>query len=71
MPFVEIKVIEGVFSDEQKKEMINKVTDAMVSVEGEKMRSVTWVTIEEKKSGNWAIGGQQLTTDAVKAMASS
>jgi 4-oxalocrotonate tautomerase len=69
MPFVEIKVIEGVFSNDQKKEMIEKVTDAMVSVEGENMRDVTWVTIEEKKSGNWGIGGNALTTDAVKALA--
>jgi 4-oxalocrotonate tautomerase len=69
MPFAEIKVIEGVFSNDQKKEMIEKVTDAMVSVEGENMRDVTWVTIEEKKSGNWGIGGNALTTDAVKTLA--
>ena len=35
MPIVTIKGIEGVFSDEQKAEVIRKVTDAMVSVEGE------------------------------------
>jgi 4-oxalocrotonate tautomerase len=51
MPLVQVKVIEGVFSDSQKKAMIEKVTDAMVSIEGENMRQVTWVTIEDVKSG--------------------
>lgn len=41
MPMVQIKVIEGVFTDAQKKDMIEKVTDAMVAVEGENMRGVT------------------------------
>jgi 4-oxalocrotonate tautomerase len=69
MPLVQLKVIEGVFSDAQKRAMIEKVTDAMVSVEGENMRQVTWVTIEDVKSGEWGIGGKALTTEAVKALA--
>lgn len=69
MPLVQVKVIEGVFSDSQKKAMVEKLTDAMVSVEGENMRQVTWVTIEDVKSGEWSIGGKALTTDAVKALA--
>jgi 4-oxalocrotonate tautomerase len=69
MPLVQVKVIEGVFSDSQKKAMIEKITDAMVSVEGENMRQVTWVTIEDVKSGEWGIGGKVLTTEAVKALA--
>jgi len=70
MPLVNVKVIEGVFSDSQKQEMVKKITDAMVSVEGENMRQVTWVVVEEVKSGDWAIGGNTLTTEAVKALAS-
>ena len=69
MPLVQIKLIEGVFSSAQKQEMIRKVTDAMVSIEGEKMRAVTWVVLEEVKSGSWGIGGKAVTTDDVKAMA--
>jgi 4-oxalocrotonate tautomerase len=49
--------------------MIKKLTDAMVSIEGENLRGVTWVTIEEVRSGDWGIGGKTLTTDAVKALA--
>ncbi len=69
MPFVQIKVIEDVFSRTQKQEMIEKVTDAMVSVEGENMRPVTWVVIDEVKSGDWGIGGNAMTADAVKKLA--
>jgi 4-oxalocrotonate tautomerase len=69
MPFVQVKVLEGVFSDDQKREMIRKVTDAMVSVEGEAMRGVTWVVIDEVKSGSWGIGGKGLTAADVKGLA--
>ena len=69
MPLVDIQLIEGVFTPAQKKVMIDKVTDAMVEIEGEVMRPVTWVRIQEIKSGDWAIGGNCLTTEAVKAMA--
>ena len=69
MPLVEIHVIKGVFSPEQKSQMIAKVTDAMVSVEGEKLRGVTWVKISEVQGGDWAIGGQPLQAADVRKMA--
>ena len=69
MPLVQVKVIEGVFSDSQKREMIRKLTDAMVSIEGESMRGVTWCVVEEVESGDWGIGGNALTTADVHALA--
>ena len=69
MPMLNVKLIEGVFSKEQKREMIRKLTDTMVSIEGENLRSVTWVVIEEVKSGDWGVGGNPLTTNVVKALA--
>jgi 4-oxalocrotonate tautomerase len=69
MPLINVKVIEGVFSGPQKQEIVKELTDAMVRVEGENMRQVTWVVIEEVRSGDWAIGGNSLTTEAVKALA--
>ena len=69
MPFVNIKLLEGVFNKEQKQEMIKKVTDTMVSIEGEKMRPITWVVVEEVKSGDWGIAGKGLTTEDVIALA--
>ena len=71
MPLIQVKLIEGVFTSSQKKEMITKLTDAMVSVEGENLRPVTWVVIEEARSGEWGIGGQAMTTEAVQALAAS
>jgi 4-oxalocrotonate tautomerase len=69
MPLINVKLIEGVFSEPQKRQIAARLTDAMVSVEGENMRAVTWVVIEEVKSGEWAIGGKPLTTTDVKALA--
>jgi 4-oxalocrotonate tautomerase len=69
VPLLNVKIIEGVFSAEQKQQMITKLTDTMVSIEGENMRGVTWVVIEEVKSGDWGIGGKALTTSDVKKLA--
>jgi 4-oxalocrotonate tautomerase len=69
MPFVSVKVIEGVFDDDRKRRIVEEVTEAMVRVEGEAMRPVTWVVLEEVKSGDWCIGGRRLTTEDVRAMA--
>jgi 4-oxalocrotonate tautomerase len=65
MPLVNVKVIEGVFDDSQKRAMIEKLTDTMVEIEGENMRGVTWVVIDEVKSGDWGLGGTPLTTEHV------
>ena len=69
MPLVQVKVIEGVFSDDQKGEMIRRLTDTMVAIEGENLRAVTWVIVEEVKSGEWGIGGNGLTAADVRALA--
>lgn len=71
MPLLNVKVIENVFSDDQKKQMVERLTDAMVSIEGENMRGVTWVIVEEVRSGQWGIGGNALTTEDVMALAAS
>ncbi len=69
MPLVTIKLIEGVFTDQQKQQMIDRVTDAMISIEGENMRPVTWVLIDDNvKSGDWGIGGHGVTVDVVHAI---
>jgi 4-oxalocrotonate tautomerase len=68
MPMVTVKVIEGVFTPEQKQEMIRKITDTMVDIEGENLRQVTWVLVEEVRSGDWGIAGNGLTTADVHAL---
>jgi 4-oxalocrotonate tautomerase len=69
MPFINVKLIEGVFTSAQKQEIIVKLTDAMVGIEGENMRGVTWCVVEEVKSGDWGIAGNSLRTEDVKALA--
>ena len=68
MPLVDIQLIEGVFSNDQKRAMIEKITDAMVEIEGEAMRAVTWIRIQEVASGEWGIGGKPLTAGDIKAL---
>jgi 4-oxalocrotonate tautomerase len=68
MPMVTVKVIEGVFTQQQKQEMIRKITDTMVEIEGENLRPVTWVLVEEVNSGDWGIAGNGLTAADVHAL---
>lgn len=69
MPLIQVNTIKGVFTPEMKKQVIEKLTDAMVSIEGENLRGVTWVTVNEIDSGDWGIGGQPLTAEYVRAIA--
>lgn len=69
MPLIQVKLIEEVFTPAQKKEIITKLTDAMVAIEGENLRPYTLVTVEDVPSGQWAVGGKTLTTGDVHAVA--
>ena len=68
MPLVNVRLIEGVFTPEQKREMIHQLTETMVEIEGENLRPVTWVIVEEVKSGDWGIGGNGLAAADVHAL---
>lgn len=68
MPLVDIQLVEGVFDDTQKRKMIEDVTETMVAIEGEAMRGVTWVRIQELASGEWGIGGKPVTASDIRAM---
>lgn len=69
MPFINVKLIEGVFTQAQKQDIVRRLTDTMVEIEGENMRPVTWCVVEEVRSGDWGIAGNPLTTEDVKALA--
>jgi 4-oxalocrotonate tautomerase len=71
MPLLNVKLLEGVFTPKQKQEMIRKLTDTMVSIEGENMRPLTLVVIEEVKSGDWGVAGKSITSADAKALAAS
>lgn len=71
MPLVTIDVIKDVFTPKQKQDLIAKVTRAMIEVEGENLRGVTWVRINEFEGGDWAIGGKALKASDVHALAAA
>ena len=71
MPLVTINIIENVFNRAQKRKMIEAVTDAMVAVEGEAMRGLTWVVIREVHEGEWGIGGKPLQSSDVHQLQAS
>jgi 4-oxalocrotonate tautomerase len=71
MPLVTIDVIKDVFTPNQKRDLVEKVTEAMIAVEGEAMRGVTWVRVQEFEQGDWAIGGKRLTAADVQALANA
>jgi 4-oxalocrotonate tautomerase len=71
MPLLNVRMIEGVFTPTQKQEMIRKLTDTMVSIEGENLRPYTMVVLDEVKSGDWGVGGSSLTNSEVRALAAT
>ena len=71
MPFIDIKVIQGVFTPEEKRELVERVSETVIEVEGEALRPYTTTAITETPSGEWAVGGQLFTADEVKAVRSA
>jgi 4-oxalocrotonate tautomerase len=68
MPIINVKLVEGAFQTDQKRELLSKLTDAVEGVYPG-LRDVTFVTIEEVKDGDWGIGGQSITAQKVAAHA--
>lgn len=64
MPIVNVKLVEGAFDAAQKRELLERVTDAVESVYPG-LRDVTFVTIEEVAGGAWSIGGKPVTREVV------
>jgi 4-oxalocrotonate tautomerase len=64
MPIVNVKLVENVFSDEQKRELLPRLTDAIEAVYPG-IRDVTFVTIEEIRESEWGLGGQPVTAEKV------
>ena len=62
MPIITVKVIKGVVltSDEQKRDLLAKMTDTFISVVGDVARPYTYCIIEETPLYEWSIGGRPL-----------
>lgn len=63
MPLIRITVIEGTFSANQKRQIVEGVTEVLVAVHGEGVRAATWVIVDEVGAADWSVGGHVLTTD--------
>jgi 4-oxalocrotonate tautomerase len=69
MALIHVAVIEGVFTVQQKQEIVERLTDAMVAIEGENMRETVWCLVDEIAGGDWGVGGRTLTADDARALA--
>ncbi len=68
MPLIRATLVENAITAEQKQELISRITDAVVSVYGENMRQITWVLIDEIKSGQFGAGGHGYTTEEIQTL---
>lgn len=68
MPFIDVKVMEGVLTSEEKQAIARGVTDVFAEAVGEPVRGVTWVVIQDVASGHWTMGGNPVTTEGVKEL---
>ena len=68
MPFIDVKVMEGVLTTEEKQTIARGVTDVITGVVGSAARPVTWVVIQDVTSGQWTMGGDAVTTQGVKEL---
>jgi 4-oxalocrotonate tautomerase len=63
MPFVEVKSIKGVFTTEEKTQIIKDITNVFAQMKNDKFAEGTWVVINELDDGNWGEGGSVLYAD--------
>jgi 4-oxalocrotonate tautomerase len=69
MALIHVQIPEGLFTAQQKQDIVERLTDVMVEIEGEGMRWLTWCVIDEVSSGHWGVGGEVLTADDARALA--
>lgn len=74
MPFFNVQTIKGMMNPEQKKELLRRMTDLIVEIEGKgdpEFRRSVWVRIDEHEPEQWSLGGMQPTAEAIAAKFSS
>jgi 4-oxalocrotonate tautomerase len=69
MPLVRITVIEGEFSSNQKRQIVEGVTEVLVAVHDQSVRATTWVIVDEVAPGDWTVGGRVLGADEARPTA--
>ncbi|MEX7883908.1 4-oxalocrotonate tautomerase family protein [Klebsiella pneumoniae] len=70
MPFVNVQTIKGIMTAEQKSELLRRMTDLLVEIEGQgdpQFRQSVWIRIDEHDPEQWSLGGVQPTATAMIA----
>ena len=68
MPLIDVTLLEGVYSSEEKADLIRELTDALGRVGGAAMREATSVRIHEIRDGNWGYAGNVYPVAEAKAL---
>lgn len=71
MPLIQIKGVQNHLTLEKKQALISKITDAVAELEGEGIRQVTWVMIEDVPEGAWGVAGTPVSADFLKSLGQS
>lgn len=64
MPFVNVQTIKGIMTEAQKSQLLDKITDLMVQIEGRgnpAFRQDVWVRIDEHEPESWSLGDRKPT----------
>lgn len=65
MPLIDVKLLEGVFSESERDELAEGLIDAIVGVKGENFRTETEVLITEVPVGSWYEHGAKIVPEGV------
>jgi 4-oxalocrotonate tautomerase len=65
MPLIEARLLEGVFSADEREQLAEGLINAVVGVKGESFRSETEVLIAEVPVGNWYERGVKIVPEGV------
>lgn len=65
MPFVNMKLVKNQVSSQQKRQLIEGLTDLIVNIMGRDRHS-TVITVDELNEDQWAIGGRTLDAEINK-----
>jgi 4-oxalocrotonate tautomerase len=66
---IQVKLIDGLLTGPQKRELVERLTNAVVTSAGESMRRTTWCLVEEVSEDDWGVGGQTVALDDMRALA--
>jgi 4-oxalocrotonate tautomerase len=67
MPVVTLQIPEGSYTPEMKQQIVAKITDAVVEVEGiPQLRPYVTVLVTEVTDGGWGAGGRAATLEQMK-----